>query len=307
MSIFKKSEDEENTESELISENDSVLPCGEDVGSEEESALSDDEKGDPVPYLHESDSKAMDALKSVSGFTSLLKSFMSGWNERQFRVQNMSSNLRLGEQQLPKYYNMLPPICEKLGIEVPELYLTLDVVPDSWTYGDEKPFITITSGLIETLPDELIPTVLAHECGHIACRHTLLTTMGAIMFNNPLNKVGGLGALFSIPLQVGFSYWMRCSDLSADRAAAICDGGAEGVIELCMRYAGCDKDIPASANKRLFMEQALEYKEMVSSSKWDKTTELWVASTINHPLNAVRAYECDEWVKTEQFKELTLL
>ena len=40
------------------------------------------------------------------------------------------------------------------------------------TYGDTKPFIVITSGLFETLPDELIPTILAHECGHIACHHT---------------------------------------------------------------------------------------------------------------------------------------
>lgn len=90
----------------------------------------------------------------------------------------MSTNLRLDEKQIAKYYNMLPPICTKLGIDVPELFVELDVHPNTYTYGDTKPFIVITSGLFETLPDELIPTVLAHECGHIACHHTLYTTMG---------------------------------------------------------------------------------------------------------------------------------
>lgn len=77
---------------------------------------------------------------------------------------------------MPEIYNMLSPICEKLGIDIPEIYLELDVVPNAYTYGDTKPFIVITSGLLETMPMELLPTVIAHECGHIACHHTLYTT-----------------------------------------------------------------------------------------------------------------------------------
>ena len=134
-------------------------------------------------YMHNSDRVALQALKSIPGFTQLLKAFMKVWNEKQFRIQNMSSNLRINEKQMSKYYEMLPPICEKLGIEIPELYLTLDVNANAYTYGDTKPFIVITSGLIETLPEELIPTVLAHECGHIACHHCLYTTMGSIILN----------------------------------------------------------------------------------------------------------------------------
>ena len=82
---------------------------------------------------------------------------------------------------MSKYYDMLPPICKKLGIEIPDLYIELDVSPNSYTSGDTKPFIVMTSGLLETLPDELIPTVLAHECGHIACHHVLYSTMGRMI------------------------------------------------------------------------------------------------------------------------------
>ena len=129
-------------------------------------------------YTHELDRAALQTLKSIPGFTEVLKSFMKVWNEQVFYVQNMSTNLRISEKQLPKYYNMLPPICEKLGIEVPELYVEMNVVPNAYTSGDTKPFIVMTTGLLESMPEELIPSVLAHECGHIACHHVLYRTMG---------------------------------------------------------------------------------------------------------------------------------
>ena len=239
-------------------------------------------------FMHDSDKVALQTLKAIPGFTQLLKAFMKVWNERQFRIINMSSRLRLSENQMAKYYNMLPPICEKLGIEVPELYLELDVNPNAYTSGDTKPFIVITSGLLETLPDELIPTVLAHECGHIACHHVLYTTMGRMILSGVFN-LAGFSPLVTTPLQMAFAYWMRCSEFSADRAAVIYDGSADKMKEVCMRLAGFDKDIMADASMDAFMEQALEYKEMVTNSKWDKTLEFVMFNMIDHPLMSVRA------------------
>ena len=118
---------------------------------------------DPKYFIHDDDRAALDALKSIPGFTALIKGFMKDWNENQFRILNMSSRVRLSETQLPTYYGMLGPICEKLGIEVPELYLEMNVVPNAYTYGDTKPFIVITSGLLDALPDHLIRTVLAAQ------------------------------------------------------------------------------------------------------------------------------------------------
>ena len=83
----------------------------------------------------------------------------------------------------------------------------------------------------------------------------------------------GLNELVTFPIQAAFYYWMRCSEYSADRAAAICDGTADKVVEMCMRFAGFDKDIEGEANVEEFMSQAIEYKELVSDSKWNKTLE----------------------------------
>lgn len=252
-------------------------------------------------YLHDSDKAALAALKAIPGFSQVVKAFMKIWNEKLFRIINLSTYLRLGEKQMAKYYNMLPPVCEKLGIEVPELYVKLDVNPNAYTYGDTKPFIVVTSGLFETMPDELIPTVLAHECGHIACHHALYTTMGNAILSGASAFVTGLGNVALYPIQLAFAYWMRCSEFSADRAAIICDGSADKTIEMCMRFAGYDKDIMADANIDLFMEQAKEYRELVKDSTWNKTLEFILFQNNDHPLNAVRAYEGREWAQSERY------
>lgn len=67
-------------------------------------------------YMHDSDRMALQALKAIPGFTQVFKAFMNVWSEKQFRIQNMSSNLRINENQLSKYYNMLPPICKSLEL-----------------------------------------------------------------------------------------------------------------------------------------------------------------------------------------------
>ena len=258
-------------------------------------------------YVHDTDRAALKALKAIPGFHQFVKTFMKIWSERQYRISNMSSCVRMNERQLSKYYDMLQPICEKLGIEVPELYLQLDVTPNSYTAGDTKPFIVVTSGLFETIPEELIPTVLAHECGHIACHHVLYSTMGSVLLGGTTSALRSFvpyGGLATMPLEVAFFYWMRCSELSADRAAALCDGGSEKMSEVCMRLAGYDKDINALASREEFMLQAREYREMIIGSKWDKTLEFLTLSRLSHPLMTVRALECEEWSKSDQFERI---
>ena len=256
-------------------------------------------------FIHDSDRTALAALKAIPGFTQLLKAFMGAWNEKLMYITNMATNLRISDAQLSHYYDMLPPICDKLGIEVPELYMTMDVQPNAWTYGDTKPYIIMTSGLIKTMPDYLMPTVLAHECGHIACHHALYTTMGEILLSGALKGLSitgiDLSGIALAPIDAAFSYWMRCSEFSADRAAVLCDGKTDNVVEMCMRFAGFDKDIQQEKNVEAFIDQAKDYKELIDNSIVNKALSYWMFYNIDHPINAVRASECKKWEESENF------
>ena len=97
---------------------------------------------------------------------------------------------------------------------------------------------------------------------------------------------------------------MRCSEFSADRAAVICDGSADKTSEMCMRFAGMDKDVHGLTSMDEFLKQAEEYRQMVKNSKWDKTLEFLMLCSATHPLVAVRALESIEWAGSEQFGKI---
>lgn len=127
----------------------------------------------PNLYKHELDQKAFDALSIFPKFVKLRESYIANVDEKAAKINFLSSAIRLSENQFPEIYNLLPPICEKLGIVVPELYYIKSKKMNAATGGSTSPYIFITSELVEKIPTDLIATVLAHECGHIACQHML--------------------------------------------------------------------------------------------------------------------------------------
>lgn len=94
-----------------------------------------------------------------------------GLEQFQYGV-NMASSIRLSPTQLPELYNHLPPICKKLGIEEPEFYLEMNPVPNAWTFGDTRIFITVTSGLVEMMDNEELDAIGNHGTSTGYCDST---------------------------------------------------------------------------------------------------------------------------------------
>ncbi len=256
----------------------------------------------PREYYHEQDRKALEALKSIPGFTPALKAFMKVMDEKMLHGVNMASKIRLGPNQLPHIYNLLPPICETLGIAEPELYLEMNPAPNAYTYGDTQVFITVTSGLLEYMEEDEIKAVLAHECGHIACRHVLYRTMGSMILNGGAEFLN-LG-IITVPLRLAFFHWKRCSEFSCDRAAAICMKDYNSVVETMIRLSGGPTSITNDINKDLYLEQAAEYENLIGDSGLDKTLQYLALMTSSHPFSAVRAYEIKKWCESDRFKQI---
>lgn len=262
--------------------------------------------GMPVDYrefIHPSDKKALEALRKVPGFDIVCKKFTEEITERQYKIFNMSSHIKLGPDQLPEIYNLLPPICEKLGIPEPDLYLALNRSPNAYTVGDTSICIVINSGLIETMTLEEVQTVLAHECGHIICRHVLYHTMASWLFSLGTSVLSNFGwlSLLSYPLYYAFYYWIRCSEYSADRASAWVQGGSKPVVDVMLRLSGASTTLNSKINRELYLQQAKDYKHQMNESGLNKLFELWMMRYDDHPFTAYRAYELSEWCKTDEF------
>lgn len=257
---------------------------------------------DPRDYYHPNDRKALQELQQIPGFSIALKAFMKMFSENMIQGVNMSNKVRISENQLPELYRLLPPVCEVLGIREPEFYLELNPVANAYTMGDSIISITVTSGLIELMNERQLTAVLAHECGHIACRHVLYHTMG----NMILSAGGGIlgGNLVSTGLQLAFFHWQRCSELSCDRAAAICMDGYETVAEVMALLASGSSELAKQIDMVLYMKQAEEYREFMNGSGWNKLLQYYAVMNQNHPFLSVRALEIREWCESTPFKKI---
>lgn len=255
----------------------------------------------PVEFIHPHDAMALRQLENIPGFPLLVKKIMQlGVEQLRYGV-NMASNIRLSPTQLPKLYNHLPPICEKLGIPEPEFYLEMNPMPNAYTFGDSRIFVTITSGLVEMMNDEELDAVIAHECGHIMCRHVLYHSVAAEIFNGA-GRLGLLGNLAK-PVMWAIFHWWRMSELSCDRCASIVTS-PEIVARTMARLAGGPKAITANLNMTEWAKQADKYEALYNDNLWDKALQLSVVIGLNHPFHAVRVREILKWGESSQYKNL---
>ena len=252
-------------------------------------------------YVHDLDRQAADALNQFPKFVKLLESYSANYDEKAAKIDLLSTAIRLGENQMPEVYSLLPPICEQLGIDTPELYYVRDRQANAATFGSVHPCIYVTSGLVNKLPLNLLPSVLAHECGHIACKHSLYHSIAAQLVGgidrSPLARIPAIGKYLTPTLVRALLFWDRCSELSADRAAALCDGTADKTIDVLLRLNGYGKNV----DRKEFLKQALDLKSFVNDSKSNKLMELMLVQDETHPRLATRAYECYEWSQSAQY------
>ena len=252
-------------------------------------------------FTHPDDAAALRALESIPVLPAVVKKVMDIGIEQMTYGTNMASKILLSPTQLPKLYSILPPICHRLGIREPAFYLEMNPMPNAYAFGDTYTAITITSGIVEMLTEEELTAVVAHECGHILCRHMLYHTLAAVLANEAMQSeiLGVLAA----PIKYALLYWNRKSELSCDRVSTfIC--GPEATIRVMSRLAGGPKSITEDINLIELAEQADKYDAICKDGIWNKTLQTLAVMENDHPFTSVRVRETLRWVVDEQYKQL---
>lgn len=255
----------------------------------------------PSEFIHPEDAAALRQLEGIPGFPSLVKKFYALGYEKLFYGTNMASNIRLSESQLPELYRHLPPICKKLGIPEPEFYLEMNPIPNAYTFGDTHIFITVTSGLVEMMTPDELDAVLAHECGHILCRHVLYHNMANLLINGA--DAFGLLGMLTVPIKYALLYWQRKSELSCDRAGAIVTS-PETIARVMVRLAGGPKSITDTVDIEEWAKQADQYEAIRNDGVWNKTLQTYAVMGTDHPFSAVRVREILKWEKSTQYQKI---
>ena len=254
-------------------------------------------------FVHPNDEAAICKLKKVPGFDLATRWVMKFGVEEYCRGMYMANHVRLSQRQLPRIYGLLPPLCKRLGIEIPELYLQMYPTPNAYTIGDKRNYIVITSGLLDCLGEgEELRAALAHECGHIACRHVFYTTMIQMMLN--------FGSRYEIvqniqePLALAYNFWARQSEFSADRAAAICLGSVATPIKTILRLAAGPSKYTDEIDLEEYAEQMIESEGLQKGGKWQKLLKDFVEMDEDHPFTVTRVKELLCWGNDRKYAQL---
>ncbi|HEY1552420.1 MAG TPA: M48 family metallopeptidase [Kofleriaceae bacterium] len=251
-------------------------------------------------FRHPSDARATDALKKIPGLDKAMAKILELGLERLYYVENVASNLRVTPKMFGRLHRSLTWACKILDVAEPEMYVTLDPVPNAWTYGHTKPFVTLTSGLIDLMTDEELFFVIGHEVGHIKAGHVLYGTM-ARNIAAVVELIGqatlGIGAWLGMGLAGALYEWYRCAELTCDRAALLCVQDLEPGRDTFMKLAGGTTRLAAEMDRDEFLRQVRDYED-VDHSTLDKAYKLLLTIPRTHPFAMQRARELERWFES---------
>ncbi len=258
-------------------------------------------------FMHPWDIKATAALHKVPGFDRLIAKVMEWGLERVLFLQNIADNVRVTDKMFPRLHRYLQWSCKVLAVPEPDFYVSMDPVPNAYTYGHTRPFVVMTSGLIELLGEEEQFFAVAHEVGHIKCNHSLYTTV-AMNIATILEIVGkatlGLGSLLGTGIELALYDWWRKSELSADRAALLCVQDKDTAIRSFMKLAGGANKLFHEMDQDEFMRQIREYED-ADESTLNKLYKFFITAFRTHPFPILRAKHLDEWITSGEFSRIS--
>jgi Zn-dependent protease with chaperone function len=248
-------------------------------------------------FQHPYDVAATEALKAVPGLDKVIAKIMEYSLERVFYLENIACSVRVTPRMFGRLYRSLGWGCQILDLEEPELYVTLDPVPNAYTYGHTRPFVVLTSGLVDMLDDEECFFVIAHELGHIKAAHVLYTIM-ARNISTLVTIIGqatlGLGSLLGQGLVTALHDWYRKAELTSDRAGLLCVQELDPCLRVYMKMAGGASRLYTEMDHEEFLQQIRAYED-ADELLLNKAYKGLLTMYRTHPLPILRAQELDAW------------
>jgi heat shock protein HtpX len=84
-------------------------------------------------------------------------------------------------EELPRAYEVVERLTQKIGIPMPKLYVIPNESPNAFATGRNPSHasVAVTQGILKLLNDEELEGVLAHELGHVNNRDILISSVAA--------------------------------------------------------------------------------------------------------------------------------
>jgi len=174
-------------------------------------------------------------------------------------------------EQLPRAYEIVERLSQKIGIPMPKIYVIPTESPNAFATGrnPNHASVAVTHGILGLLNDEELEGVLAHELGHVRNRDILISSIaatiaGAITFmarfgiffgvggRDDQREGGGFGALLmlilapiaAVLIQLAVS---RSREYQADETGAHFTGNPYALASALAKLDAYSKRVPLQA------------------------------------------------------------
>lgn len=259
-----------------------------------------------VTWEHPADRAALNALRALPGFDTVVRRIAGLTSERTVRNLFLGDAVLVGESQRPRLYAIYREVLATLdwpeaGAAAPQLYVTQTPIANATAVGYENPFIVISSGTLELLEDDELRFVLAHEVGHIMSGHMTYRTLAIILVYFGVAVLPFLGAVALLPFQLALLEWYRKSELSADRAGLIGSQDPRASMKAFLKLAG-GKEYGDTVDLDAYLAQAAEYE--TGGTGWDSVLKALNTVLREHPLYTVRAGELHRWEQSGAYADI---
>jgi Zn-dependent protease with chaperone function len=254
----------------------------------------------PRAWEHPADRAALSALQKIPGLDVVLQQTIGATQERSLRLVALASAVRVSERQFAKVHTLYREACSVLDVQKPpELFIASNPFVNARAVGVKNPFIILNSSLLETLSDEELLFVIAHELGHCLSGHVLYSTVLVMLTNvvSPLLMSIPLGNAAVMAIRIALQEWQRKSELSCDRAALLVVQNPDVSYTVQMKIAGGKHVEQMNINE--FFQQAFEYES--HGDLMDSMHKIINLLGESHPFPVLRLVELKKWVDSGEY------
>jgi len=171
------------------------------------------------------------------------------------------------EQEYPQLHAMVERLCQQADLPKPKVAVADSRVPNAFATGrsQSKSAVCVTTGLLETLDEDELEGVMAHELAHVKNRDVMVMTIASFLstiaflvvrwgwlFTGGRNRNGGGG--FVVAIVVSLVVWVvsflliralsRYREFAADRGAAVITGNPTALASALLRIDGRMDNVP---------------------------------------------------------------
>ena len=215
----------------------------------------------------------MGALWYYTGDLLLVVLFFGAFSFAQFFFSDKLALYSMGarevsEEEYPELHRTIERLCQQADLPKPTVAVADTRIPNAFAAGRSKKSATVcvTRGLLQSLDNEEMEGVLAHELAHVKNRDVAIMTIASFLstlafmvvrfgflFGGGRDRQGGGGQVI-VAIAVSFAVWVlsflliralsRYREFAADRGAAAITGNPSALASALLTIDGRMDNVP---------------------------------------------------------------